>query len=432
MLKFDRRQLLSKKGLLLIPVVLLIVALFSQSQDGRKYVELNIASSPEPSLAQLDNTPIREPAPTYSYRIKRGDNLSVVFSRLGFAYSDLTKIMEEDVNHLALDTLKPGNTLKFWADDESGQLIKMELEFNPADRVQYTRNNDDGFSFEDISVPGEWKTAALVGNVYGSFSSSANKLGLSMQEIEQVSTLLKDKLNFGRDLRAGDKFSIVHKVQYVDGKETGNREIEAINIHNQGRVIDAYLHTDGQYYDESGDGLQRAFDRYPTKIHRITSKFNPHRLHPVTGRVSPHNGTDFGTPVGTPIHTIGDGKVIMVRNHPYAGKYIVVEHGSIYKTRYLHMSKIMVKKGQQVKRGQVIGLSGMTGRVTGPHLHFELLIRNRPVNSMTAKIPMAESVPKDQMAKFVSRRDSLAKMMADQEVRLAKQQEKTNNKQQAL
>lgn len=122
----------------------------------------------------------------------------------------------------------------------------------------------------------------------------------------------------------------------------------------------------------------------------------------------------------------------MVRNHPYAGKYIVIDHGSIYKTRYLHMSRIMVKKGQQIKRGQTIGLSGMTGRVTGPHLHFELLIRNRPVNSMTAKIPMAESVPKDQMAKFASRRDSLAKMMSDKEVLLAKQQEETNNKQQAL
>ncbi|GAM63210.1 cell wall endopeptidase [Vibrio ishigakensis] len=423
---------MSKKGLLLIPVVLLIVALFSQSQDGRKYVELNIESTPHPSVDTPVETVKRSPAPTYSYHIKRGDNLSVVFSRLGFAYSDLTKIMEEDLNHLALDTLKPGNTLKFWADDETGKLAKMELEFNPADRVQYTRTDDDTFTFEDISVPGEWKTAALVGNVYGSFSSSANKLGLSIQEIEQISALLKDKLNFGRDLRAGDKFSIVHKVQYVDGKETGNREIEAINIHNQGRVVTAYLHTDGQYYDDNGDGLQRAFDRFPTKIHRITSPFNPHRLHPVTGRVSPHNGTDFGVPVGTPIHSIGDGKVIMVRNHPYAGKYIVIDHGSIYKTRYLHMSRIMVKKGQQIKRGQTIGLSGMTGRVTGPHLHFELLIRNRPVNSMTAKIPMAESVPKDQMAKFASRRDSLSKMMNDQEVLLAKQQEETNNKQQAL
>ncbi|MEZ9923309.1 peptidase M23 [Vibrio breoganii] len=419
-----------KKALLILPLIFGVSAVWSQSQGERKFVDLNIESIAMPAVASAENSSVIEARPTYSYTIKKGDNLSVIFAKLGVSYKSLLSIMEEDLNHLSLDTLRPGDKLTFWIDEASGSLDKMELEFNPADKVQFTRVDDDAYTFKDVSIEGEWRTAALVGNVHGSFSQSANKLGMNINEIREITDLLKDKMSFTRDLRAGDKFSVVHKVQTVDGKETGSREIEAINIFNQGRVISAYLHTDGQYYDENGESLQRAFMRYPVKSHRITSSFNPHRLHPVTGRVSPHNGTDFGVGVGTPVMAAGDGKVIMVRNHPYAGKYVVLEHGSTYKTRYLHLSRIQVKKGQQVKRGQQIGLSGATGRVTGPHLHYELLIRNRPVNAMTANIPMAESVPKAEMAKFAANRDALLQMMKEQEVLLASQNDPQNNKQQ--
>ncbi|MFC0174250.1 peptidoglycan DD-metalloendopeptidase family protein [Vibrio comitans] len=419
-----------KKALLILPLIFGVSAVWSHTQNERKFVELNIESSVLPTAISAQNSDVIEARPTYSYIIKKGDNLSVIFAKLGVSYKSLLSIMEEDLNHLSLDTLRPGDKLTFWIDEASGVLSKMELEFNPADKVQFTRVDDDAYTFKDVSIEGEWETTALVGNVHGSFSQSANKLGMNINEIREITDLLKDKMNFTRDLRAGDKFSVVHKVQTVDGKETGSREIEAINIFNQGRVISAYLHTDGQYYDEKGESLQRAFMRYPVKNHRITSSFNPNRLHPVTGRVSPHNGTDFGVGVGTPVMAAGDGKVIMVRNHPYAGKYIVLEHGSTYKTRYLHLSRIQVKKGQQVKRGQQIGLSGSTGRVTGPHLHYELLIRNRPVNAMTANIPMAESVPKAEMTKFAANRDALLQMMKEQEVLLASQNDPQNNKQQ--
>jgi murein DD-endopeptidase MepM/ murein hydrolase activator NlpD len=374
--------------------------------------------------------PLSEPTPTFTYEIQRGDNLSVIFARLGIPHSSLLSIMEEDLNHLALDTLRPGDDLVFWVDEMTGELNKMELEFNKADRVQYVRDIDGSYAYHDISIEGEWHINALVGTVQGSFSQSAHRLGLNTLEIDEISSLLKDKLNFSRDLHAGDKFAIVHKVQSIKGVETGNRELEAINIYRKNRVISAFRHSDGQYYDQNGESLRRAFIRYPVAQHRVTSGFNPNRKHPVTGRVSPHNGTDFGVSTGTPVMSAGDGKVIMVRNHPYAGKYVVIEHDSVYKTRYLHLSRISVKNGQLVKRGQRIGLSGATGRVTGPHLHYELLVRNRPVNPMTANIPMAEAIPKKEMELFVSHRDSLIEMMKEKEVLLANQRDEQNTLQQ--
>ncbi len=357
--------------------------------------------------------------PTFEYVIKTGDSLSQIFDQLGFGYQEMMKVMETDLNYLALDTLKPGNTLRFWRSMETGALDRMELEFNIADKVVYALNSDGSYDFEDISVPGEWRQDPLVGKINGSFSVSANKLGLNGIEIEQIVALLKEKVNFARDLRAGDKFEIVRRTHLVDGVESGKSQIEAIKLFNRGRVLSAYLHSDGQYYDAKGESLQRAFQRYPvSRKWRLSSHFNPRRLHPVTGRVTPHNGTDFATPVGTPVVSTGDGTVILTRKHPFAGNYVVVQHSSKYKTRYLHLNKILVRKGQKVSRGQKIGLSGRSGRVTGPHLHYELLVNGRPVDAMKAKIPMASSVAKKERKAFIAKRDKLDKMLKEKEATL--------------
>ncbi len=413
---FSELSSLKKLALLGFPIAAAMSVVFNASDSQlTKTIDLNL---PDSTVIESLLSPISEiiEPPTFEYQIRSGDNLSGIFTQLGFSYQSMMSVMETDLNFLALDTLQPGNQLRFWRDEDSGELVKMELMFNLVDKVLYRRLDDGSYEFEDISLPGEWVQTPLVGDIQGSFSMSANKLGLSSIEIDHVVSLLKEKINFSRDLRAGDKFEVLQKKQFLDGVPTGKREIEAIKIMNRNRVLSAYLHTDGQYYDANGDSLQRAFQRYPVgRNWRLSSHFNPKRLHPVTGRVSPHNGTDFATPVGTPVQSTGDGKVIMTRSHPYAGNYVVIQHGTTYKTRYLHLSKILVRKGQQVSRGQKIGLSGKTGRVTGAHLHYELIERGRPVNAMKANIPMANSVPKNEKAKFVAMRDEADALLLERE-----------------
>lgn len=412
-----------KKMMLLGLPLLAIIAIASTGNQSPTIRTIDL-SLPESTLVEKllhDNAEIKD-MPNYEYQIRVGDNLSSIFDQLGFGYSDLMKIMETDLNYLALDTLKPGNTLRFWRDEETNELKKMELEFSLVEHAVYTRTPDGDYTFTDVKIPGVWKEFPMVGEINGSFSQSVNRLGLGITEVEQIVALLKDKLNFSRDLRAGDKFEVVQSRQFVDDKLTGNREIQAVKIITRGTEYTAYLHSDGQYYDKNGDSLQRAFQRKPVNgNYRLSSNFNPHRKHPVTGRIAPHNGTDWATPVGTPIVSTGDGVVIMTRKHPYAGNYVVIQHGSTYKTRYLHLSKILVRKGQKVTRGQRIGLSGKTGRVTGPHIHYELIARGRPVNAMKANIPMANSVPKKDMAAFEARRAELDTMLRQQELKLAQQ-----------
>ncbi|ANW26946.1 peptidase M23 [Vibrio coralliilyticus] len=410
--------------LLSLPVVAaLVLSATNKSSQYQRTIDLSL---PESSIVNdlLTDVEVVHDMPNYEYVIQKGDNLSSIFSQLGFGYSELMKIMETDLNYLALDTLKPGNTLRFWRDAETKNLAKMELEFSIVERAVYKRHDDGSYTFEDVKIPGTWKEQALVGEIAGSFSQSLHRLGLGSSENEQIVSLLKDKLNFARDLRAGDVFEVVLSKQYVGEQLTGNKELQAVKIYNRGKEVTAYLHSDGQYYDKNGNSLQRAFQRRPINAnYRLSSNFNPTRKHPVTGRIAPHNGTDWAAPTGTPIVSTGDGVVVMTRKHPYAGNYVVIQHGSRYKTRYLHLSKILVRKGQKVSRGERIGLSGATGRVTGPHIHYELIDRGRPVNAMTANIPMASSVPKSEMTAFKVRRDELDAMLRQQEIQLAKQGE---------
>lgn len=425
-------ELSTRKKATLVGLPLLAVAAMSTSLNSpirHQRIELSLPDSAFASFATATTAPkvehtkiVKTAHPDYEYEIKPGDNLSSIFSQLGFPYTELMKVMETDLNYLALDTLKPGNVLRFWKDSKNNTLTKMELEFSLVDRAVYTRIDDGSYEFEERKIPGTWKVSPLSGEVDGTFSASASRAGLGVADVDQIVSLLKDKINLNRDLRRGDRFEVVLSRQFVGEKLTGNSEIQAIKILNRGKSVTAYLHQDGQYYDKDGQSLQRAFQRYPVNSKwRISSNFDPKRFHPVTKRVAPHNGTDFATPIGTPVNSSGDGVVVMTRSHPYAGNYVVIQHGNSYQTRYLHLSKILVKKGQKVSRGQKIGLSGKSGRVSGPHLHYELIVRGRPVNAMKANIPIASSVPKKEMSQFIAKRKQFDQMLAQQENVLAAQ-----------
>ncbi|WP_295031984.1 peptidoglycan DD-metalloendopeptidase family protein [Shewanella sp.] len=346
---------------------------------------------------QVDDTSTR---PNFIHDITSGDTLSGLFMQASVDQQTMYRVLEADLNVLALDTLKPGNQIKFWLDDK-GELEKLELYFSAAHRVVFTRFDDDSFNADVINIEGIWRNRSVSGEIHGSFYVSAKKIGLNAGEIQRIESLLKEKLNFARDLRAGDRFSVLMNDQFIDGTATGASDILGITIHRGRSDITAFQNSDGNFYDDQGRSLSRAFQRIPLlKNYRISSRFNRHRHHPVTGRTSPHNGTDFATPIGTKVIAPGDGIVTLVTNHRYAGKYVVIQHGNKYRTRYLHLSKALVHKGQRVTRGQIIALSGKTGRITGPHLHYEFHVNGRPVNPMKANIPMSSKLSKKQMTEF--------------------------------
>ncbi len=351
--------------------------------------------------------------------ITNGDTLSTIFDQLGI-HSVMYQILAADESLLALDVLRPGQHLTFTFDQDGLRLLSMELFIDPGKQVLYSRFDNDSFGYEEIIHPGQWRQQLLDGEINGSFYLSAIGVGLSEMETANITNLFRDHLNFARDMRAGDRFQVVRSQQFVGEEFTGQSRIEGVRIMRRNREHTAFLFEDGNYYDARGESLARAFRRYPTGgQYRISSAFNPARKHPITRQVQPHNGVDFAMPTGTAILATGDGVVTRVMSHPYAGKYVEIQHGSQYLTRYLHLHRILVKRGQTVKRGERIALSGNTGRSTGPHLHFELHVRGRPVNPITANIPMAASVPKDKRTDFNQLVEQLVAVMENGSHRIA-------------
>ncbi len=227
-----------KWSLLSLPILAIVVASsFNDSNSLTRTIDLSIPESQIVSDILQTEQDIVD-LPDYEYTVQPGDNLSTIFDQLGFGYSQLMNVMATDLNYLALDTLKPGNVLRFWKGEHDSILEKMELEFSLVESAVYTRLDDGSYSFEDVKIPGQWGSFALVGDIRGSFSQSAYSLGLSSNEINQVVSLLKEKINFSRDLRAGDKFEVVQSRQFVDGVFTGNRELQAVKIVNRGRETD--------------------------------------------------------------------------------------------------------------------------------------------------------------------------------------------------
>jgi murein DD-endopeptidase len=352
------------------------------------------------------------PGTVIARQIQPGDNLSAIFDDVSIGQPVLYQILAADESLLALDVLHPGNRLTFTLDEATRGLMKMELYIHPGKQVVYRRIDGDAFGYEEVVRPGVWEQQLVFGEISGSFYLSAISAGLTRQDAGNIAELFQRKLNFTRDIRSGDRFQVVRREQFVDGQYTGQSYVEAVRIFNRSQTYTAFLFEDGNYYDENGESLASAFLRYPYRgYHRISSSFNPKRKHPITGRISPHNGTDFSMSIGTQVVSTGDGVVTRVKDHPYAGKYIEIQHSGQYVTRYLHLSRTLVKRGQKVKRGEVIAKSGNTGRSTGPHLHFELHINGRPVDPVTAKIPLLAAIPESKRPEFKAQCTALIALM---------------------
>lgn len=406
-----------QKKLLMIGGCVVGIALLWPRQDfvldKRIPVAIDLSHLTAPAADPLPQSLTMNAGPSFDQIVENGDTLSKLFAEAGVGQQTMYKVLEADLNVLVLDTLMPGNRIEFWVNDQ-GQLNKLKLRFSAAKQAIFTRASDGSYDVKIQEIKGIWQQHVVTGDIHGSFYLSAEKAGLSAAQIQHIESLLKEKINFSRDLRAGDKFSVVLSKQYVEGEATGESHILGIEIASGKQVYSAYRFTDGNFYDEHGHSLTRAFQRLPlAHMYRISSKFNPHRLHPVTGKIAPHNGVDFAVPIGTQVLATGDGIVsLVVPHHKYAGTYVVINNGGKYRTRFLHLSKILVKKGQHVSRGQVIALSGNTGRTTGPHLHYEFLINGHPVNPMTAKIPMENGLNHAERTQFAQLVKSRKLMMS--------------------
>lgn len=362
------------------------------------------------------------------YIFSSGDSLAKVLESYGIGFSEVVGLTKK---YPALESnLRPGQVISWTVDDE-GHLQTLTWTFNRKESRVYERS-EEGFIESIEMTQGESREFVLGGAIgdggNNNFIGSAQYAGLTTSERYNAARFLEYQVSF-KALRLGDKFSVLIEREFVDEEHMASRFLAA-KIHNRGRDNYAiYFEKYRGYYDEKGSPLAEGFLRIPTikeKKYRISSPFNPMRLHPVTRRVAPHNGVDFAVPVGTPIVAAGDGEVLISRYSSSAGNYIAIRHGKQYSTRYMHMSKLLVKPGQIVKRGDTIGLSGNTGRSTGPHLHYEFLVNNKPVNPMTINLPRPEGLRGEDLTEFMAYVKEVQEKLANPTIREPEAEETTS------
>lgn len=329
---------------------------------------------------------INEKGNTVQYTIVRGDTLHQILLRYNVNRKDVYQLTSE---FKQLANLRIGQQIS-WTTDDDHNLLNLNWTIS-SNNIRIYEKSGDKFVENSEIVEGVIKNVILKGEINTSFIADARSAGLTSSEIALIMRALQWRLDFKR-LQIGDKFSVVLSRE-MHGERLSTSQLLAIRFKNGAKEYYAFLADDGKYYDIDGGSLSQSFFRYPlAKKARVSSQFNPRRLHPVTGKIAPHNGVDFAVSRGTPVLSVGNGEVVIAKYSGSAGNYIAIRHGRQYMTTYMHLDKILVKPGQQVKQGDKIGLSGNTGRSTGPHLHFELHINNKPVNPLTASLPINEGL----------------------------------------
>ncbi|XDV09138.1 peptidoglycan DD-metalloendopeptidase family protein [Pseudidiomarina sp. PP-1MA] len=343
-------------------------------------------------------------APSYDdirwsgYEVRSGDSLARIFDRMGLSPQQLYRVTQDQQAAKILTNLHPGDTVRF-ARDSQDQLVQIAYQLNETDTLVVTQQ-EQGYvsSIESKSV--EVRTSFAHATISSSFWNAGIDAGLTDGQIMSIADMFGWDIDFALDIRAGDEFSILFEKNYVDGDFVGFGRVLAAEFVNRGQHFQAFLHDNGQYYTADGRAMRKSFLRSPVKFNYISSNFNPRRLHPVTGQVRAHNGIDYAAATGTPVMSSGDGKVIASAYNNLNGHYVFIQHGERYVTKYLHLSKRLVKTGQRVKQGELIGRVGATGRVTGAHLHYEFLVDGVHRNPRTVKFPQAESLAKNELPVF--------------------------------
>jgi murein DD-endopeptidase MepM/ murein hydrolase activator NlpD len=242
------------------------------------------------------------------------------------------------------------------------------------------------------------------GIIQDSLYLSAAKAELPDKLIMELANIFGWDVDFVFDIRQGDSFSLLFEDRYLEGEKLSPGNIVAASFTNRGKTYEAVRYTNSKglsnYYTPQGLSMRKAFLRTPLDIFRISSGFNLRRKHPIHKKIKAHRGVDYAAPRGTPVYAAGDGKVIASGYSKANGNYVFVQHGQTYTTKYLHLNRKKVRKGQTVRQRQLIGTVGSTGYATGPHLHYEFLVNGVHRNPRTVKLPQARPIAKGEKSSF--------------------------------
>ena len=364
------------------------------------------------SLSLSPSAPIADEADYWSEdRFQRGDTFASLLDRLGVADDDIEQLRRSQAT--ALRTLRPGVAVqaRLAAD---GSLRSLSF-LTGRERQVVIERTGNGFAGLEQSAPLSRREIMRSAQIRSSLFGATDDADIPDSVAVQIAEIFAGDVDFNRDLRQGDRLSVVYEDFFHNGREVKPGRVLAAEFVNQNRSYRAVWYAEGEgdsriagYYTPEGKSLRKAFLRSPLEFSRISSGFGL-RMHPIQQRWRQHTGVDYAAPEGTRVKATADGTVEFVGQQAGYGNLIEIKHYSGYSTWYAHLSGFAkgLRKGARVGQGELIGFVGQTGWATGPHLHYEFRVNNQFRNPLAMAFPSAQPLPSDKRQGFAGQSQPL-------------------------
>ena len=398
-------EIFSLGALILITVIFTTYYNFTKSKITNNYKEIlnnlyfkkslnNFFENLEPRFKKI------------SHQISAGDTLSSVLETYAISKDEIESIKKKLSKKINLNKLNTSQKFHFTIDQSQNTIEEFVFQISNKERILLTRNSEKSKFNEEIILTKLNKRILYKENIIlQSLYKSAIDQKIPASTIIEFARIYGFQVDFQRDIRKKDRFQIMYEVFVNENKkviETGNIIFANLVLSGENNSL-YYFDKKGSvgHYDKNGKSIKKALMKTPINGARLSSPFGM-RKHPIDGFNKMHKGTDFAAPMGTPIMASGSGVVKKAGWCGGGGNCVVIKHNSIYQTIYAHMSKFAsgIRSGVRVKQGQTIGFVGSTGKSTGPHLHYEVLINGKRVNSQTLKLPSGKILKGDDRKLF--------------------------------
>lgn len=344
------------------------------------------------------------------YVIKSGQTVAGILQDAGIGSGDSYKIVKALGKHVDMRRIQAGQSFQVMMEPEKNDageavLAEMVMDVDSLKSVSITKDGDD-FNVDVTEKETVKQVYAGMTEIQTSLYGSAARSGIPSQVIAKMIRMYSLSVDFQRDIRRDDKIEVLYDVEETeDGDTIKYGEILYANLSIGGKQMPLYRYEkkDGTsgYYDEKGSSIKKTLMKTPVDGARVSSGYGM-RKHPILGYGKMHKGVDFAAPIGTPVYAAGDGVLEKVGRNGAYGNYVSIRHNSTLKTAYAHLHKFAkgISPGKRVKQGQVIAYIGTTGRSTGPHLHYEVLLNNDHVNPNRVDLPIGENLAGEDLKRF--------------------------------
>lgn len=339
-------------------------------------------------------------------KIARGDTFGSLLARLGIQDGEAQRfILSNPATQHLHRQLMAGRTVSART-TSSGELVSLFIPMTGSDTVSIIERTGGKLQLSEHTPHYETHQVLKSGEIRHSLFGATDAAGIPDSIAVQMAEIFSADIDFHRDLRRGDRFSIVYEMQYYRGQPARSGRILSAEFINDGKTYQAfYFEQDGKgaYYSADGKSRKKAFLRSPLEFSRVTSGFSL-RFHPILKTWRAHKGVDYGAPTGTRVRATGDGTVDFAGKQGGYGNLVILSHPGNHQTYYAHLNGFAqgIRKGSRVSQGDLIGYVGQTGWATGPHLHYEFRIKGNAVNPLSIAVPTALPLSQAQQSAFQS------------------------------